>query len=69
MKANLDNFYQGVLFCLMSTMLFACGGGSDDQSTQYSINANTNNIAFSNEFLQRNNDSFELMSPLEVMAY
>jgi len=53
----------------MSTMLFACGDSSDGQSTQYSINANTNNIAFSNEFLQRNNDSFELMSPLEVMAY
>jgi hypothetical protein len=60
MKGTLENLYQGILFCLMSTMLIACQGSSDEQSIKYSINANTTNIAFSNEFLQENIDSFRI---------
>jgi uncharacterized lipoprotein YehR (DUF1307 family) len=60
MKGTLENLYQGILFCLMSTMLIACQGSNDEQSIKYSINANTTNIAFSNEFLQENIDSFRI---------
>ena len=60
MKECINNLYQCILFCLFTAMLSACGGGSDDESTLYSISANTSEISFSNEFLQESQDSFKV---------
>lgn len=61
MKNIVTNTYGVILLCLLTNLLVACGsGGSSKQSVNYSINANTNTIAFSNEVLQATQHSFQV---------
>lgn len=60
MKERAKNLYQIILFCLLSATILGCGGSSSNKTVNYTISADTVNIAFSNEFLQVSQDSFQV---------
>ena len=59
MKERLYKFIQFTLFLALASLMQACGGSADD-STNYTISANTTSISFANEILKVSDDTYKV---------
>ena len=60
MMGRLYNIIRLTLVFILTVILSACGGSSDDPLAKYSISTGTSSIVFANEFLQTSDDSFKI---------